>query len=40
MSCLGGFRAVTEREVQRLRAVPPKDPGGDNLDCEMAQEEC
>ena len=40
MSCLGGFRAVTEREVQRLRAVPRKDRGVDYLDCEMAQEEC
>ena len=40
MSCLGGFRAVTEREVQRLRAVPRKDRGADYLDGEMAQEEC
>ena len=40
MSCLGGFRAVTERVVQRLRAVPRKDRGVEYLDWELAQEEC
>ena len=38
MSCLGGFRAVAEREIQRLRALPRKDRGVDYLDGEMVQE--
>ena len=38
MSCLGGFRAVAEREIQRLRALPRKDRGVDYLDGGMVQE--
>ena len=38
MSCLGGFRAITKEELDKLRAVPRADRVPDYLD-EMEQED-
>jgi hypothetical protein len=39
MSCLGGFRAITREELDKLRAVPRADRDVDYLDCTMVQED-
>lgn len=39
MSCLGGLRAITREELDRLRAVPRADRRPDYLDCVMVQED-
>ena len=39
MGCLGGLRAITERELDRLRALPRAERSIDYLDEEMEQED-
>ena len=39
MSCLGGFRAITREELDKLRAVPRADRVPDYLDDIMVQED-
>lgn len=39
MSCLGGLRAITREELDRLRLVPRADRVPDYLDCVMVQED-
>ncbi|MCI8422527.1 MAG: YfbM family protein [Lawsonibacter sp.] len=39
MSCLGGFRAITKEELDKLRAVPRADRLPDYLDNVMVQED-
>lgn len=39
MSCLGGFRAITKEELDKLRAVPRADRVPDYLDDIMVQED-
>jgi len=39
MSCLGGLRAVTKEEVDKLRAVPRAERGSGYLDVTLKQED-
>lgn len=39
MGCLGGLRAITEEELEKLRALPRADRLPDYLDCVMVQED-
>ena len=39
MGCLGGLRAITGEELEKLRALPRADRLPDYLDCVMVQED-